>query len=209
MRLLLGIASACCALLAMSGLAYALVRIDVDLSTQTMHVATGDGESYDWPISSGKAGHLTPRGRYRPTRLFPIVYSSKTTMRRCPTRSFSTGNMQSMAPTRLARSAGRPRTAAFGCRRPTPRFSTPRFARKAPQFRSSAQRRRKGPPSPCAIAAITRRRWPMRPVAACVRSRNGPSIRREANKPSRLPVSLLPKVVTILVANQLSRFEPL
>src|SRR5580698_2840697 len=61
----------------MSSLAHAAVRIDVDLSTQTMHVATGDGESYDWPISSGKAGHLTPRGRYRPTRLFPIVYSSK------------------------------------------------------------------------------------------------------------------------------------
>jgi hypothetical protein len=77
MRLLLGVVSVSCALLAMSGLAYALVRIDVDLSTQTMHVATDDGENYDWPISSGKMGHLTPRGRFRPTRLFPIVYSSK------------------------------------------------------------------------------------------------------------------------------------
>ena len=77
MRLFLGVVSASCALLAMSGLAYALVRIDVDLSTQTMHVATDDGENYDWPISSGKMGHLTPRGRFHPTRLFPIVYSSK------------------------------------------------------------------------------------------------------------------------------------
>src|ERR1700733_597542 len=77
MRLLLGIASACCALLAMSGLAYALVRIDVDLSTQTMHVASGDGESYDWPISSGKVGHLTPRGRFRPIALYPMVHSLK------------------------------------------------------------------------------------------------------------------------------------
>ena len=77
MRLLLGIASACCALLAMSGLAYALVRIDVDLSTQTMHVATGDGESYDWPISSGRRGHLTPQGRFRPIALYPMVHSLK------------------------------------------------------------------------------------------------------------------------------------
>ena len=65
------------ALIAMSGLAQAVVRIDVDLSAQTMHVATGSGESWDWPISSGRAGHLTPQGHFRPLRLYPIVYSSK------------------------------------------------------------------------------------------------------------------------------------
>jgi hypothetical protein len=77
MRLCLGIVAALCALLAMSSLARALVRIDVDLSSQTMHVATDDGESYDWPISSGKSGHATPPGRYRPIALFPIVHSAK------------------------------------------------------------------------------------------------------------------------------------
>jgi L,D-transpeptidase catalytic domain len=62
---------------AMSNVANALVKIDVDLSTQTMYVASGDGESYAWPISSGKAGHLTPHGNFRALRLYPIVYSSK------------------------------------------------------------------------------------------------------------------------------------
>jgi len=59
------------------GLAHATVRIAIDLASQTMHVTTGDGESYNWPISSGKAGHLTPQGRFHPQRLYPIVYSSK------------------------------------------------------------------------------------------------------------------------------------
>jgi hypothetical protein len=77
MRSLKRILIALFALLAMSGFAYALVRIDIDLASQTMHVATGDGQTYDWPISSGRAGHLTPQGHFRPQRLYPIVYSSK------------------------------------------------------------------------------------------------------------------------------------
>ncbi|MGA2044853.1 MAG: L,D-transpeptidase [Roseiarcus sp.] len=72
-RILLGLL----AVVVMSGLACAAVAIDIDLSSQTMHVATGDGQSWDWPISSGREGHLTPRGHFRPLRLFPIVYSSK------------------------------------------------------------------------------------------------------------------------------------
>ena len=64
-------------LVASSSVAHALVRIDVDLAGQRMHVATGDGETYDWPISSGRAGHLTPQGNFRAQRLFPLVYSAK------------------------------------------------------------------------------------------------------------------------------------
>jgi hypothetical protein len=64
------------ALIAMTGLARATVRIDIDLAAQTMHVA-GAGGSYDWPISSGRPGHLTPRGNFRPQRLFELVYSAK------------------------------------------------------------------------------------------------------------------------------------
>lgn len=77
MRLLLRVATVFVALLAMSGLAWALVKIDIDLSTQTMYVATGDGENYAWPISSGKLGHPTPQGRYRPIALYPLVHSAK------------------------------------------------------------------------------------------------------------------------------------
>jgi lipoprotein-anchoring transpeptidase ErfK/SrfK len=58
-------------------IADALVRIDIDLSSQRMHVASGSGETYDWPISSGRPGHLTPRGFFRPIALYPMVHSLK------------------------------------------------------------------------------------------------------------------------------------
>jgi len=58
-------------------IANALVRIDIDLSSQRMHVASGSGETYDWPISSGRPGHLTPRGFFRPIALYPMVHSLK------------------------------------------------------------------------------------------------------------------------------------
>jgi hypothetical protein len=77
MRSIQKIVLAALVLVASSSLAHALVRIDVDLATQRMHVATDDGDTYDWPISSGRAGHLTPQGNFRPQRLFPMVYSAK------------------------------------------------------------------------------------------------------------------------------------
>jgi hypothetical protein len=57
--------------------ASAIVRIDVDLSTQTMHVAAGDGERFEWPISSGRPGHATPRGTFRPHAMYTMVHSAK------------------------------------------------------------------------------------------------------------------------------------
>jgi hypothetical protein len=65
------------ALVSMSNLAKATVRIDVDLSSQTMHVESASGDSYDWLISSGRRGHLTPRGAFRPIALYPMVHSSR------------------------------------------------------------------------------------------------------------------------------------
>ena len=111
------VVSALCALLAMSSLACALVKIDVDLSTQTMHVTTRDGGSYDWPISSGRAGHLTPQGRFRPMRLYPIVYSSKYNNAPMPHSIFFYGQF-AIHGTNAIRSLGRP--ASHGCIRLAP-----------------------------------------------------------------------------------------
>ncbi len=58
-------------------LAQARVNIDIDLSSETMRVAADNGETYSWPISSGKAGHRTPTGRYRPQRMYAMVHSIK------------------------------------------------------------------------------------------------------------------------------------
>lgn len=64
-------------LAAAQGSALAFVRIDVDLTSQTMRVRSGTGESHVWAISSGRAGHATPRGVYRPRALYAMVHSAK------------------------------------------------------------------------------------------------------------------------------------
>ena len=63
--------------LVVQGRANAFVSIDVDLSAQTMRVHSSAGESYVWPISSGRQGHLTPRGVFRPRALYAMVHSAK------------------------------------------------------------------------------------------------------------------------------------
>ncbi len=57
--------------------ASAAVSVRVDLSSQRMSVTNGKGESYNWAISSGRMGYVTPRGTYRPTALKRMHYSSK------------------------------------------------------------------------------------------------------------------------------------
>jgi len=53
------------------------VTITVDLSAQRIHVVSNSGESYVWPISSGRAGFSTPHGFYKPTSLQRMHYSRK------------------------------------------------------------------------------------------------------------------------------------
>lgn len=57
--------------------AEAAVSIQVDLSTQTMHVRSGSGAAYDWPVSTARAGFVTPRGRYGVQSLQAMHYSHK------------------------------------------------------------------------------------------------------------------------------------
>ena len=68
MRFVSGMAVALGALIALPGAAGAMVRIDVDLGAQTMRVVADSGESYRMADLVGRAGHLTPRGVFRPQR---------------------------------------------------------------------------------------------------------------------------------------------
>jgi hypothetical protein len=77
MRKLLKYLLALAALLAAPGYANAYVDINVDLTSQTMSVHSGTGETYVWPISSGRAGYATPRGVFRPRALYAMVHSAK------------------------------------------------------------------------------------------------------------------------------------
>ena len=57
--------------------AEAAVNIQVDLSTQTMHVQSESGASYDWPVSTAREGFVTPRGHYGVQSLQAMHYSRK------------------------------------------------------------------------------------------------------------------------------------
>lgn len=57
--------------------ASATVNISVNLAAQRMSVTTSSGEKYNWAISSGRMGYVTPRGVYRPQSLRRMHYSSK------------------------------------------------------------------------------------------------------------------------------------
>ena len=60
-----------------TGAARAAVDIQVDLSTQTMHVTTGSGETRDWPVSTARFGYSTPRGHFGVQSLQAMHYSRK------------------------------------------------------------------------------------------------------------------------------------
>ena len=71
--------------------AMAVVHININLNTQTMHVVSDSGDSYDWPVSTGRPGHATPRGTFRPQRMYTMVYSAKYNNAPMPHAIFFTG----------------------------------------------------------------------------------------------------------------------
>ena len=72
--------------------ASAMVRIDVDLSAQRMHVESATGVNFDWPISSGKPDDPTPRGTFSPKAFYRIIYSWKYDNEPMPFSIFFLGN---------------------------------------------------------------------------------------------------------------------
>jgi len=68
----------------------AKVAVEIDLSTQTMHVRAA-GASYAWPVSTARSGYVTPRGHYRPTLLKRMHYSRKYHMSPMPHSIFFNG----------------------------------------------------------------------------------------------------------------------
>lgn len=56
--------------------AQAAVNVTIDLATQRMHVESSTG-TYDWPVSTARAGYVTPTGSFRPERLMEVYHSKK------------------------------------------------------------------------------------------------------------------------------------
>jgi lipoprotein-anchoring transpeptidase ErfK/SrfK len=68
----------------------ARVRIHIDLSTQTMHVQSSRGD-YAWPVSTARAGYVTPRGSYWAQSMQRMHYSRKYDMSPMPYSIFFRG----------------------------------------------------------------------------------------------------------------------
>jgi lipoprotein-anchoring transpeptidase ErfK/SrfK len=112
-------------LLAAASHAYAHVAINIDLSSQTMTVRSGTGESYVWPISTGRAGYATPRGVFRPRALYTMVHSAKYGNAPMPHSIFFHGQYAIHGTTEVG-NLGRP--ASHGCVRLSPGNAATLFA---------------------------------------------------------------------------------
>jgi hypothetical protein len=97
--------------------AQAIVRIRVDLSSQTMRVTSSEGGDYDWPVSTGRPGYRTPTGAYRPQRMFVMTHSSEYENAPMPHAIFFTGGY-AIHGSYETRWLGRP--ASHGCVRLAP-----------------------------------------------------------------------------------------
>ena len=105
--------------------AQAAVSIDINLSSQSMHVMSGSGASYTWPISSARSGFSTPRGYYRPQRLEAMHYSRKYHMSPMPHSIFFRGGY-AIHGTGAVGQLGRP--ASHGCIRLAPGHAAQLYA---------------------------------------------------------------------------------
>ena len=104
--------------------ASARVKVAIDLSNQRMYVTSSSG-SYVWPISSARAGFVTPRGSYAPTSLQRMHYSRKYHMSPMPHSIFFRGGY-AIHGTYATGALGRP--ASHGCVRLAPGHAAALYA---------------------------------------------------------------------------------
>ena len=112
-------------LIAAPSYACAHVEINIDLASQTMTVHSGSGETYVWPISSGKAGHATPNGVFRPRAMYAMVHSAKYNNAPMPHSIFFYGQY-AIHGTNAVGNLGHP--ASHGCVRISPANAATLFA---------------------------------------------------------------------------------
>ena len=106
----------CVATLLGCGAAKATAIIDIDLSSQTMHVESSTG-SYSWRVSTARSGYSTPRGHYAPIGLERMHYSKKYDNSPMPYSIFFRGGY-AIHGTHATGALGRP--ASHGCVRLSP-----------------------------------------------------------------------------------------
>jgi hypothetical protein len=96
------------------GAAHAASRVVavVDISDQRMEVLIDGIPTFEWKVSTARKGYITPRGRFKPTRLEEMWYSRKYDMTPMPHSVFFTGGYAVHATNAIKR-LGTP--ASHGC----------------------------------------------------------------------------------------------
>jgi L,D-transpeptidase catalytic domain len=117
MRSILAPIIAGAALLCVQPAAQASVEVNIDLSTQTMHVSSASGADYEWAVSTGRPGHRTPTGVYHPQRMYVMTHSNKYDDAPMPHAIFFTGGYAIHGTNAVARLGG---VASHGCVRLAP-----------------------------------------------------------------------------------------
>jgi lipoprotein-anchoring transpeptidase ErfK/SrfK len=84
----------------------------VDVSAQRMTVSYRGEVLHVWPVSTGRKGHHTPRGQWKPTRMHKVYHSRKYDNAPMPYSVFFTGGYAIHGTTKV-KSLGRP--ASHGC----------------------------------------------------------------------------------------------
>jgi lipoprotein-anchoring transpeptidase ErfK/SrfK len=84
----------------------------IDISSQTMTVKRHGRVIFTWPVSTARSGYVTPRGTYRPQRMYRMWYSRKYDMSPMPYSVFFRGGY-AIHGTNAVRRLGRP--ASHGC----------------------------------------------------------------------------------------------
>lgn len=97
--------------------ALAKLRINVDTDSQTMHVYVNGKLRHEWRVSTGRRGHETPSGSYRPQRLEREWYSRKYDDAPMPNSIFFTGGYAIHGTSQTGRLGQR---ASHGCVRLAP-----------------------------------------------------------------------------------------
>ena len=57
--------------------AAASVEARINISTQKMEVLVDGAKQYEWEVSTGRKGYVTPKGEYRPQAMYQKYYSHK------------------------------------------------------------------------------------------------------------------------------------
>jgi lipoprotein-anchoring transpeptidase ErfK/SrfK len=103
-----------------------VILINIDKSKQRMTVSLDGVETFDWPVSTGRAGYSTPSGNYTATSMNEIWYSRQWDNAPMPHSVFFMKDGHAIHGSNDVKNLGKP--ASHGCVRISPENATTLYA---------------------------------------------------------------------------------